>query len=241
MTGILFGNLHLDRAINKQNMKRISLLAIVLFVFGLKTYSQDFRIDLNDLINETQLSSDDMDLMRLVWWIPTEFWDASFAEDPSMKQSDIDEFKDVLGEYVMLAVLEGNIGMFGGITYKSRELIKDGLSIRDRLGMQYTALSEEDISPDARNLIAIFQPVFANMMGEMGENMQIFLFEAYDADGRMRFDPNQRGLLNVQLFEESFEWKLPLGALLPRKSCPVDGESLSGSWNFCPWHGDQLK
>jgi len=222
--------------------KRFAYTLLLLLALGINnSYSQDFKINLNDLVDETQISSEDMELMRLAWWIPLEFWDASFADDPSISDAEINEFKDVLGDYVMIAVLEGKIGLFGGVTYKSRSIIETGLNIEDEIGMQYKALAEENISADARNLISIFQPVFSNMMGELGENMQIFLFEAYDADGRLRFDPTQPGSLKINIFEESFEWKLPLGALLPPKVCPVDGESLSGAWNFCPWHGNELK
>jgi len=51
----------------------------------------------------------------------------------------------------------------------------------------------------------------------------------------------QEGGFSVDLEGKAYTWRLPLGALLTRKTCPVDGEKLSGAWKFCPWHGKTLE
>jgi hypothetical protein len=53
-------------------------------------------------------------------------------------------------------------------------------------------------------------------------------------------DPLSEGSLSIRIGEQSFDWKLPLGSLMPPKMCPKDKEILNGAWIYCPWHGEKL-
>ena len=36
-------------------------------------------------------------------------------------------------------------------------------------------------------------------------------------------------------------WHAPLTAVAGAKRCPKDGEEMSASWSYCPWHGTKLE
>ena len=204
-------------------------------------FSQDFQPSVNDLVEETQRSTGDADKLRLVWWVPVEFWEVSLASDPSMTKEQLTEFIDVLDDYTMIGVIEGTVGPFGGITYESRNAIKEELTITSTMGTVLRPLDDDDINPDAQNLLDMLKPIFSNMLGNMGENLQMMLFEGYESGLDRVADPKKEGVFKVQVFEETLEWKLPLGSLMPPKTCPVDGQLLNGAWLYCPWHGKKLE
>src|SRR5688572_27960971 len=78
------------------------------------------------------------------------------------------------------------------------------------------------------------------MIGKMGMSVHFIVFPSQDAKGRKLADATQEGSLTVKLGADVLKWRLPLGALLPVKACPVDGEKLNGACKFCSWHGDKL-
>jgi hypothetical protein len=205
------------------------------------TFAQEIKADVSALTSETQKMSQRTDEMTTVWWIPEEFWRASFAQAPMLAETQVEEFLKVLRPYTLIAVIDGKIGMFGGITFKSEAEIRAHISIKDNEGTFYEPLREDQIDADIKNFLSMMTPLFANMLGPMGQNMHFFLFPAAKANGQKIADAKKEGLFFVKLGEQLFSWRLPLGSLLPQKLCSVDGEKLNGAWKFCPWHGVELK
>jgi hypothetical protein len=207
---------------------------------GAAPAQQAGRIDINALTEETQKTLPDPDRMTLVWWIPEQFWHATLAQDPTTSKAQADAFIRTVSPYVMFVVVDGKIGAFGGVTYKTEDAIRGAIQVVDARGVAHRPLGREKIDADTLNLLMAMKPILASMMGRMGENMHFVLFPAKDAAGRRLADPAQEGALALKLGENSFRWKLPLGSVLPPKTCPVDGERMSGAWKFCPWHGEKL-
>lgn len=204
------------------------------------TPAQATHINVEALREETQKTLPDSDRMTLIWWIPVEFWQATLADDPSTSKAQAEEFLKTVRPYVMFAVVDGRMGSFGGITYKSEEVIRSTIQVVDIQGAVHRPLPENKVDPDTKNLLAIMKPVLTNMMGKMGENMHFVVFPAKDAAGRRLADPASEGTFSLKLGSDEYKWRLPLGSLLPPKICPVDGEVMSGAWKFCHWHGDKL-
>lgn len=202
--------------------------------------AQGAKVDLGRLVEETQRSSPEPDRMTLVWWIPEEFWRASFSQDASMTKAQTDAFVQTISPYMMFAIVDGKLGALGGVTYKSEEVIRGTIQVVDARGTVYRPLAGDKIDPDTRNLLAMMKPVLGNMMGKMGENMHFVVFPGKDAQGRRIADALKDGSLTLKMGADVFEWKLPLGSLLPPKVCPVDHEQMNGAWKFCPWHGEKL-
>lgn len=223
----------------------VSVLTAVLLLFGwmasgLAREGTGFEVDLTALTQETQKISQKPEEMTLLWWIPEEFWRVSFAQNPTMTSAGIEEFVKVLRPYILIVVVDGKMGSFGGITYRSEADIQRTLQIKDRKGTYYRPLSQDKIDADLRNFLAMMKPVLANMLGPLGKNMNFFAFPAKDRKGQKIVDVKKQGAFSVKFDEREFRWRLPLGSLLPPKICTRCKEKCSGAWNFCPWCGTEL-
>ena len=221
---------------------KVRVLIGVLLICGWMSlsFAQDRKVDINALVQETQKMSDTSGEMTLIWWIPEEFWRASFEQDPNMTAAQTEEFVKILRPYMLIVAVDGNIGSFGGVTYKSETTIRDSIQVIDSQGTRYRPLNNENIDADTKNFLSMMKPVFVNMLGPIGQNMHFFLFPARNTMGQNIAVAKSEGAFSVKLDKRVFKWRLPLGSLLPTKICPVDGEKLSGAWKFCPWHGAEL-
>jgi hypothetical protein len=223
----------------------LGLLLVMLFA-GPVGVDEIVDIDLDALMDETQWVTPDPDRVGFVWWLPTEFWQASLAADPLADLGGTDAIVEVMDPYIVIAVADGTIGPFGGTTFLPEPDLRKSLRIQDTDGNSYAPLSQEASSADARNLLGMMRPGLAGMLGPMGENMHFFLFASRAPDGRRIADPRQAGRLSVTLggveglktLEHT--WRLPLGSVLPPRWCPEDGERLSGAWRYCPFDGSEL-
>lgn len=87
----------------------------------------------------------------------------------------------------------------------------------------------------------MIKPLLASAVGPLGQNLHFYLFPMTNREGLPILEAKKEGGFSLDFGGESFKWNLPIGALLPPKICPVDGEELNGGWKYCPWHGQQLK
>lgn len=220
--------------------KSIFLLMFLLGVWVETCLAQESNIDLNALIQDTQKQSQNTGEMSFVWWMPEEFWRVSLMQDRTITTVQAEEFIKVLRPYMVIVVVDGKIGAFGGITYISETTIRDNIELIDSHGARYRPLSQQRIDADTENFLSIMKPVFANMLGPMGQNMHFILFPAKNTNGENIAEPKKKGSFVIKLGENEFKWKLPLTSLLPLKICPKCAEKCSGAWNFCPWCGTEL-
>jgi hypothetical protein len=202
--------------------------------------SSDFKIDLAKFTQETQKIAQDADKMELIWWIPTNFWEESFKNDPSISRNEAKEIIDTFSEYVVVAVVDGTIDDYGNISYRSYSRIINSLHILDKNKKKYEPLPSHKISSEANELLAAFKPIMANMLGNMGQNLHIFLFPKRDARGIIIDNPKAEGSFSVVLGAKEYKWKLPLISLYPVMPCEKCHEHCSVAWNFCPWCGMKL-
>jgi hypothetical protein len=225
---------------SKANLCAVFLF-VVLCAITTCAFSQDSQIDLNSLTQETQKMSKNRDEATLVWWIPEQFWRTSFSQNPNMTGAEVEEFTKIIKPYILFVVVDGKIGSFGKVDYKSESDIKNAIKFIDSQANIYKPLADEEINADTKNLLAMIKPVFANMLGPMGQNMYFFLFPANNkTTGLDIIDAKKEGSFTVKLGERSFKWELPLASLLNPKTCPVCLRTLSGSYKFCPYDGTKL-
>ena len=205
------------------------------------SFAQDIKVDINALIQETQKMSQSAEELTLIWWIPEDFWRASFEQNPNTTAAQIEEFMKVLRPYTMVVAVDGKIGSLGGVTYESESTIRNSIRLIDNQGNNYRALSNEKVDADMKNFLSMMKPVLVNILGPLGQNMYFYLFPAKNKAGHEIANARKEGTFSVKLAKKEFKWRLPLGSLLPPKICPVDGEKMSGAWKYCPWHGVELK
>jgi len=221
----------------------IGLIAVALLLSsGMKfAFTADGQVDINTLIQETQKRSDKPGEMTFIWWIPEEYWKASFAQNPNMTAAQIEDFVKVFRPYTVIAAVDGTMGTYGSVTYKTEAEIRSTIKLVDGQGNAYVPLNEEEISADTKSFLAAMKPMLANALGPIGQNMYFFIFPAQDKSGQGITDAKKEGAFLVKLGDREFRWKLPLGSLLPPKICPTCKEKINGSYKYCPWDGTKLE
>ena len=231
-----------------KTMKKIKILIMQTLIVTLVfvgaadlSFAQDTGTDVNALVQETQKMSKSADEMTIVWWIPEEFWQISFSQSPNMTPEQAEEFVTVLRPYMIIVAIDGTIGSYGGVTYKPEQTVRESIRLIDKRGTSYPPLNDDQIDAGAKDLLATMKPDFENMLGPMGKNMHFILFPSKNKRGREIVTATKEGHFSVNFGGREFKWRLPLGSLLPLKTCPIDGEKLNGAWKFCPWHGKKLK
>ncbi|MBZ5495094.1 MAG: zinc ribbon domain-containing protein [Acidobacteriia bacterium] len=197
-------------------------------------------IDMPALTQETQKLARTPGDITMVWWIPEDYWRASMAVNSQMTKAKLDEFIELLSPYTMVAVVDGKIGTFGSVTYKSEESIRESIVIKDNQGQSYIPLAEDAVSANMKTMLQIIKPMVANMLGNMGQNLHFVLFPTRTKEGTLIADAWKKGSFRVFLGTREFKWRLPLDSLLPGKKCASCGEEAKGSWIFCPWCGAKL-
>ncbi|ARV10040.1 hypothetical protein BTO05_10480 [Winogradskyella sp. PC-19] len=77
----------------------ISIFATITFLFSVNSQEKDFeKVSIDKLISETQFSSDNMDYIEFVWWVPTEYWEVVFSQDPTTTDAQSQEIIKIIEE-----------------------------------------------------------------------------------------------------------------------------------------------
>ena len=197
--------------------------------------------NLSDLMRETQKRGDLPGRLTVVWWLPEEFWGLALKKSGGLSDEQQEAFLRAVRPYLIFAVVDGKIGPLGGSEFVDQETLRAGIRIVDRKGKDYAPLADDRLSADVKNLSATMKSMFGNMLGAMGQGMSFFIFQATTADGTAIAAATREGTFSLELGEQTFAWRLPLGSLLSQKVCPVDGERMSGAWKYCPFHGKPLE
>jgi hypothetical protein len=220
------------------DMKMLRAISCIVAVFAAVTQAKG--VDLVALTQETQKLSQKQQAITLAWWVPEEFWRASLAQSPAITAAQMEEMLKVLRPYTMVAVLDGAIGPFGGVTYNSEEWLRSNTRLVDQQGKSYSPYTEDKIDADTKNMLQVMKPVLGNMLGPLGQNIHFLLFPAKTDKGIAIASAKDKGHFTVKVGDKEFKWRLPLDALLPAKVCPSCKQEAKGSWNFCPWCGTKL-
>ena len=204
------------------------------------TFSQNKEFEdviLDDLINETQFSNDSTDDIEIIWWLPTEYWQVVFAQDELASPSEAEMIVELVQDYTVIIVIKGKVGLFGGVSFSPRNDIEGFLSAKYN-ETELSLVDEDNLEPDFINFISMIKPIMKNIMGPMGENMQVFVFENRHKD---IIDARTNGMLKIALGEFVTELNLPLSSLILEKRCPKENKLYNGKWSFCPYCGTELK
>lgn len=220
-------------------MRKVILTLLSILSFSI-VIAQDFKVNINKLTEETQQLSESPDKMKLVWWVPTDFWKAVFDQDKNLPKDQADLMLSQLEKYTMVVTVDGEIDANGDVSYRTSDEIFKDLKVVDDKSKEYKPLLYEEIDLDTQQLIGVMKPVLGQMLGKVGENMHFFLFQKRDDPLNKIVDPLQSESFVVELTKEKFKWNLPLSSLLKPKKCTVCNEYHEGSWTYCPYNGNKL-
>ena len=206
------------------------------------------EIDSDALTRDTQTTAPcDSDHMNLIWAIPVEFWKAAFASDPTMTPAQKTEIVAALEEYVIIGIVQADVGALGAFGFYPEEEVREGLSMTftDVDGNERDIVPAAEIGVEAQALLAALKPILSAAMGNMGENLHFIVIDD-DLDGTGRtWDPYAAGMLSIDLKTrdgEALNGRLegPINALFVPRKCP-NGKDAHVTWKFCPWTGKELK
>jgi len=231
----------MNSQLSRQAIRACAGVLLALCFSLLTCAAEENTVDLSALTRETQQTIHKEHNMTIVWWVPEDFWQAAMAASGDVTQKQIDKVIKVVHPYTLVAVVEGEFGPFGGVSYKSEKVIRDQLTILDAKGNAYKPMDVSEASPDLQNLLASMKPMLSNMLGPMGKNFNFYVFPGMTKDKKLIANAKAESNFTVQNGEEAFKWRLPLGSLLPPKTCAKCGEKLNGAFKFCPYDGTALK
>lgn len=196
-------------------------------------------VNVQDLIQDTQRLNQEANTMTLVWWVPAAFWEESMRSNRNLTDDQIAAFVATLDEYSTFIVIRANIGLMGSFDFADREDLADNL--RFVVGdAELAPLALKDLNGDARNFFTMMKPMMAQMLGQMGEGMEFFIYPNRIA-GEVLLDPKREGHFQFSAYENDFEWRLPLGSLLPPATDPATGETFPGNYRYNPFTGSKLE
>lgn len=211
--------------------------SLLLSGFSAFVFAQDapYKPNATEMIDDTQKMSREAESIKMVWWIPEEFWVASETKETAVGMKlVIKKFHP----YTVLVVVDAKqIGT--NFIYKPDNEVRDGLRIFDSSGGSYAPLDSDHIDKDVVTILKNMKPMFTKLLGEFGEHAVFYLFPAVDSDGKPIASTTGKGQFRVKHGSEEFSFRLPLASLYPKVRCQNDPEPLPGTYKFCPYDGTQ--
>jgi len=203
--------------------------------------AQDQKLDATGIIRDTQQVSNEGGEFNMAWWMPDEFWKASFAAKPgATTPAQQDTLIKVVHPYFIVGIISGKSGPFGAMTYRTEAEVRAMVQLKDTEGNLSKPLADDKVDGSVPALLGLMKPGLARMMGPMGENINFFVFDGTNKDGTRKYDPVKDGAVEMDLGDRVFKWRLPLDSVVPKQKCPTCGETLSGGYKFCPYDGTKL-
>lgn len=212
----------------------------------------------SELLRETQRQQNYDRNVMLVWWIPFEFWQVSTANQGESQRGSIALLEPILSPYTIIMVVDGRVLPLGNMNFADREQLEANLAVEtlmpagDVVAMTYLP----EPPPQVQSVLASIRPMLAANLGELGKNMQLFVYENRSKDGKASLSPYQAGGLRVTLTPfmpapaegakpvaakpAVFDFETPLDSLHVPRRCG-NGRAAHISWQFCPWDGKKLQ
>lgn len=211
---------------------------IAIAAFIASTVASLTAVDMQQLVQDTQRFTQEARVGKMVWWIPSEFWEVTLEQDPGLTKQQKKEFVAALDDYTAFVVTHSTSGTFGGMTNTGRKEIEENIALVVE-GNQMLPLTNDEMSPDASAFYAMMKPMMAQMLGQFGQGMEFFIY-SNKRKGKLIIDPKAEGTFYFECFGDRYDWRLPLGSLLPPKVDLDTGETFPGNYKFNPFTGSKL-
>lgn len=201
------------------------------------------QVKLNDLIRDTQRQDAGTDSKRFefLWWMPREYWEVSLAQQTNLESSAREKILDTLGDYDIVAVAQGTIAEDLQFRFSDEPTIRDSIRLFNPKAQALTPLREDDVPPAVASMLAAIKPILSSNLGPMGKSMYFMVFPGLDRQGLRLIDPLANGHIRIETQANSYNFRLPLGSLLPGKTDPTTGDAFPGDYLYNPYTGSALK
>jgi hypothetical protein len=78
------------------------------------------------------------------------------------------------------------------------------------------------------------------MLGSFGKSMELLVYPNRQ-DGKPLLDERRPGAFRYTLYDQAFNWRLPLPSLLPPRVDPKTNEEFPGNYDYNPYTGGKLQ
>ncbi len=227
-------------------------VALILIFMSSSLFAADKRslsdVSINEITADTQMQPDNSGDKHLtfVWWVPFEYWASVFTRDKNMPENVKNEMLAVLKEYTVLAIVQADVSNLGAFNfYSKKEVLKNlEVSYEQPKSLPLKIIPTENISGDMEIIVSTITPILKAAMGNLGSNLNFFVYSDKRKDNSRLIDPYSDGDLVVKLKKSdgeniSVNFKTPLNSLFIPRICP-NGEKAHVSWNYCPWSGKKI-
>ena len=217
--------------------KTIFLFAIL---FSLNLFSQE-KPQSEKMLAEIQLMRQSATNLKLVWWIPTEYWGIAMREQQAVTPDQIEYIENLLNDYTIIAAGDYSLSpQHNTIEFKVID-IKKGVEFYNSDHKKISALKNSQIKKEVVVIINdMMKPLFTQMLGKTGTGVEFFIYNNKDMAGNRILDPNKPGSFKIEVNKETFQFNLPLVSLMKEKVCKNDSTKFPGNYVYCPFHGTEL-
>jgi hypothetical protein len=193
--------------------------------------------DLQQLTRETQRMSQASQQLTLVWWMPQVWWEASLSSNTILTPEGRAQMLAVLDDYTIFAIARAKLTMATLDARSKAEMLSNArLEIG---GKTIDPIAPENLTPSAQSILVALKPVFAGILGKLGQSVEIVIYPGKQGDQKL-LDPTKPGSFKYTLYDQTFSWRLPLVSLLPPKVDRKTGEEFPGNYEFNPYTGEAL-
>lgn len=220
-------------------MQKLFALFICVTCFMNSNAQKTTPINTTDFVTECMKGGGELPHKQIALWMPFNFWQIvgdQMKVSPDYINRLVEDMKDYTIFYVVDYTISGS-----GIDFASEDELRKTITLKDSTGKVFKPIDEKDMTPLTEQMIQTLTPTIAQMLGQFGAGMRIFVFKADKKNGEPVFNVAKKNSFTLSWENKSYKWKLPFASALEAKHCPVDGEEMKGNWNFCPEHGSPLK
>jgi hypothetical protein len=189
--------------------------------------------DLREFVQETQQSVTVSQQLTLAWWIPPEFWEVSLAANPNVPPETVTAVRDSFHDYQVFAVVRANMGIQGltGAASKADLLANSRFQIG---GKAIPPIDSTQLPIGVQTMLGAMRPLLSGMLGQLGQSMELIVYPAV-VDGQRLNDPLKPGAFQYSVYDQTFNWRMPLASLLPKKVDPKSHEEFPGNYQYNPY------
>ena len=211
--------------------------ALWMTISGAAFGGEAYTPTIDQLIPDLMKSDPDPNVIVQVWWIPAEFWRSVAVNNPNLPPQTAEEMVTLMTPYTVIAASSGRLGVMGAATFDPPASVRASTRLRLSNGTVLSPLAPAELPADVAMLPTIMGPIFANMLGPMGESFEFMVFKNSGPNGARLIQPTATGAFTVTVGGTTVNWALPLESLVPPTTCHACSRELKGTWKFCPYDG----
>ncbi len=198
------------------------------------------KLDFTAIVKDAEMLRRGEDRLTIVIWMPDEYWRAALESGGRLTAKAIDEFIKAVHPYTFVAVVDARIEAAGAFSYPDADELRTTVTVEDAAGNAYPPIAQDKLNAQVKNVMAVYKPLLANMMGNMGSHFELIVFPAVAKDGGRIAEAARDGSFTVHVSDAKFHYRLPLGSVLPPVVDDKTGEIFPGSYHFNPFTGNKL-